>query len=120
MNTTPQTRHWQLAPIDSGSDVVTGVGDINQCIINILGTRKGTDVTRPNFGSDHLDYIDTPEDVLVPNVTREVYLAIKTWEKRAVMERVEFEGNAPHITMSVYWHVATEVAGEIYRTDIAI
>ena len=120
MNTTPQTRHWQLAPIDSGSDVVTGVDDINQCIINILGTRKGTDVTRPTFGSDHLDYIDTPEDVLVPNVTREVYLAIKTWEKRAVMERVEFEGNAPHITMSVYWHVATEVAGEIYRTDIAI
>lgn len=120
MTTTPRTRHWQLAPADAGVDVVSGVDDINLCILNILGTRKGTDVTRPTFGSSHLDYIDTPEDVFVPGVTREVILAIQTWEKRAVIEQVTFSGHTPDITMIVHWRVADEVAGEIYRTDIGL
>lgn len=118
--TVPRTRHWQLAPLKSGSEVVSGVADIDLCILNILGTRKGTDVTRPTFGSDYLDYIDTPEDVFVPNATREVILAIQTWEKRVVVEQVTFAGNAPAITLSVHWRVADDVGGEIYRTDMGL
>lgn len=47
----PISKHWQLAP--EGSGVVQGEDDIDQCIRNILSTRKGADVTRPDFGSDH-------------------------------------------------------------------
>ena len=97
-----------------------GYDDIEQCIFNILSTRKGTDVTRPEFGSNHFDYLDTPEDIFVPNAVREVVLAIQTWEKRAVIDKVEFIGNAPEITMSVYWHAADDAAAEIRRTDIAM
>lgn len=114
------TKHWQLAPADHGSDVVTGVDDIHTCIANILMTRKGSDVLRPTFGSNHLDYIDAPEDVFVPNAVREVVLAIQTWEKRAVVDEVTFAGNAPHIEMTVHWHVADDVAGEIYSTTIGL
>lgn len=117
MTTTPRSRHWQLAPADG---VVQDAADIEQCILNILATRKGTDVCRPTFGSGHHDYIDTPEDVLVPNVVREVVLAVQTWEKRAVVDEVVFAGNAPHITLTVVWRVADAVAGEIYRTDMAL
>ncbi len=75
---------------------------------------------RPDFGSNWFDYIDYPEDEFIPNTVREVILAIQTWEKRAVVEQVTFDGRAPHITMTVHWRVADAVAGEIYRTDIAI
>lgn len=113
---TPISKHWQLAP--GGGGLAQGVDDIDLCIHNILSTRKGSDVTRPDFGSDYFDYIDTPEDVFVPNAVREVVLAIQTWETRAVVDEVTFNGNAPHITMTVRWRVADEVSGEIYDTSV--
>lgn len=61
-----------------------------------------------------------PEDVFIPNCVREVALAIKTWEPRAVLEQVTFAGNAPHIAMTLHWRVADAVAGEVYRTDILL
>ena len=88
------------------------------CIRNILSTRKGSDVLRPEFGSGHFDYLDTPEDVFVPNAVRETVLAIQTWEKRAVVEDVRFDGHAPHMRMTVVWRIADDVAGEIYQTQI--
>ncbi|MDO4247511.1 MAG: GPW/gp25 family protein [Neisseria sp.] len=115
---TPISKHWQLLP--GGSGLAQGVDDIDLCIHNILSTRKGSDVTRPEFGSDYFDYIDTPEDVFVPNAVREVALSIKTWEPRAVLERVSFEGNAPHIMMTVHWRVADDVAGSINTTSVTL
>lgn len=117
---TPRSTHWQLAPLDVSDGVVQGYDDIEQCIFNILSTRKGTDVTRPEFGSNHFDYIDTPEDIFVPNAVREVVLAIQTWEKRAVIDKVEFGGNAPEITMTVHWHVADDAVADIRKTDIPV
>ena len=117
---TPRSKHWQLAPLDVSDGVVQGYDDIEQCIFNILSTRKGTDVTRPEFGSNHFDYIDTPEDIFVPNAVREVVLAIQTWEKRAIIDKVELSGNAPEITMSVHWHVADEVNAQIRMTEIPV
>ena len=115
---TPISKHWQLSP--GGSGLAQGLDDIDLCIHNILSTRKGSDVTRPEFGSDYFDYIDTPEDVFVPNAVREVALAIKTWEPRVVFERVSFEGNAPHIMMTVHWRVADDVAGSINTTSVSL
>ena len=124
---TPRSKHWQLAPLDllsssgaSDGGIVQGFDDIEQCIFNILSTRKGTDVTRPEFGSNYFDYIDAPEDIFVPNAVRVVVLAIQTWEKRAGSDKVEFSGNAPEITMSVHWHAADDVSQEIYTTAIPI
>lgn len=122
----PRSKHWQLAPLEllssggASDGVVQGFDDIEQCIFNILSTRKGTDVTRPDFGSNYFDYIDSPEDIFVPNAVREVVLAIQTWEKRAVIDKVEFSGHAPEITMSVHWHAADDVSKEIFTTAIPI
>lgn len=113
---TPISKHWQLA--QGGHGITQGADDIDLCIHNILSTRKGADVLRPDFGSNHFDYLDTPEDVFVPNVVREVVLAIQTWEKRAVVEDVLVEGNAPHITMKVFWRVADDIASDLYQTQI--
>ncbi len=112
----PISQHWQLA--QGGHGITQGADDIDLCIHNILSTRKGADVFRPNFGSNHFDYLDTPEDIFVPNVVREITLAIQTWEKRAVVERVRFSGNAPHITMIVEWRIADDIVSELYQTQI--
>ena len=112
----PLSQHWQLS--QGGSGITQGADDIGLCIPYILSTRKGSDVLRPEFGSGHFDYLDTPEDVFVPNAVRETVLAIQTWEKRAVVEDVRFDGHAPHMRMTVVWRIADDVAGEIYQTQI--
>ena len=112
----PLSQHWQLS--QGGSGITQGADDIDLCIRNILSTRKGSDVLRPEFGSGHFDYLDTPEDVFVPNAVRETVLAIQTWDTRAVVEEVRFDGHAPHMRMTVVWRIADDVAGEIYQTQI--
>ena len=91
--------------------ITQGADDIDLCIRHILSTRKGSDVLRPDFGSNHFDYLDTPEDVFRPNAVREIVLAVQTWEQRAVVERVLFSGSAPHIQMQVQWRIAAGLSG---------
>jgi Bacteriophage baseplate protein W len=79
---------WSLmldAPGRPGSgigNVVTGVGDVDQCIAIILTTPKGTDVLRPTFGTDLWKYIDAPINDAGPAVVREVTQSITQWEPR--------------------------------------
>ncbi|EXI62234.1 baseplate protein [Mannheimia granulomatis] len=112
---TPQYTHWQIAP--DGVKTIQGEDDLHQCIINILSTRKGTDVLRPDFGSDHFEYIDQPFDIAVPNMVREIFVAIDKWEKRVIVQEVQISGTAPHFFFNVKWCVADDVAKQIYSTE---
>lgn len=116
----PRSQHWQLAP--DGAGITQGADDIDLCIRHILSTRKGSDVLRPDFGSNHFDYLDTPEDVFRPNAVREIVLAVQTWEKRAVVERVSFDGNAPHLFITVEWRIADSLnlaENAVYTTGLS-
>lgn len=108
--------HWQIAP--DGIEHVQGEEDLHQCIRNILSTRKGSDVLRPDFGSDHFDYIDQPYDIAVPNFVREIYIAIEKWEKRVVVQEVHVSGQAPHFNFEIKWSVADDIGRQIYTTEI--
>lgn len=113
------TTHWQLAPHSSTTSVVQGVDDIDLCIVNILSTLKGTDVLLPDFGSDHFQYIDYPEDEAVPNIVREVTQALQKWETRIEIDSVDVEGKAPHFTFTVNWSLTDDVYREIYQTRVS-
>ncbi|MDE4053303.1 GPW/gp25 family protein [Glaesserella parasuis] len=116
MNThTLQHTHWQIAP--EGVESIQGEGDLHQCIINILSTRKGSDVLRPDFGSNHFEYIDQPFDIAVPNMVREIFVAIDKWEKRVVVQEVQISGEAPHFFFTVKWCVAEDIERQIYATE---
>ena len=120
MNTnTILSTHWQLAP-QFELQAVQGVDDIHQCIANILNTLKGTDILRPEFGSDHFQYLDQPEDVALPNMVREITLALKRWETRIEVERVEISGQAPHFELLIFWTLVDDVYREIYQTTVQI
>lgn len=117
MNTnTILSTHWQLAPTEK--QAVQGIDDIHQCITNILNTLKGTDVLRPEFGSDHFRYIDYPEDIALPNMVREITLALQRWENRIEVESVQISGQAPHFELTIYWALVDEVYREIYVTEV--
>lgn len=92
---------------------------MHQCICNILSTRKGSDVLRPDFGSNHFDYLDQPFDVAVPNMVREIFVAIERWEKRVIVQEVLISGEAPHFFFRVQWCVAEDVARQIYTTEVS-
>ncbi|OOS24646.1 GPW/gp25 family protein [Moraxella pluranimalium] len=108
--------HWQIAP--TGVSAIQGEDDLHQCVHNILSTRKGSDVLRPNFGSDHFDYIDYPHDVAIPNIVREIHVALTTWEKRIIVQRVSVTGLAPEFHCLIEWAVADDVARQIYKTEL--
>lgn len=116
MKTTVQHTHWQIAP--QHLDSVQGEDDLHQCIRNILSTCKGTDVLRPTFGSNHFDYIDQPFDLAVPNMVREIFLAIAEWEKRVIVQEVNISGTAPHFAFQIVWAVAEDVERAIYSTEL--
>lgn len=111
-----QHTHWQLPRFDEES--VQGEADLHRCIEQILSTRVGSDVLRPDFGSNHFDYIDQPFDVAVPNMVREIFTAISKWEKRVIVQKVNVEGAAPHFTFQIIWVVAEEVERQIYSTEV--
>lgn len=117
-HTSIQSTHWQLAPITDTAEVVQGIDDIHLCIANILSTQKGTDILRPEFGSDHFRYIDYPEDVAIPNFVREITIALKQWEKRIEIDEVLVEGSAPHFSFTVCWSLVEAVYREIHRTTV--
>ena len=119
MNTNPiHSTHWQLAP-QFAQQTVQSIDDIHQCIGNILNTLKGTDILRPEFGSDHFQYIDQPEDVALPNIVREITLALQRWENRIEVESVQISGQAPHFELLIFWTLVDDVYRELYQTQVA-
>lgn len=110
--------HWQIPPSQQAS--CTGLDDIHQCIKNILITRKGSDILRPTFGSDHFDYIDQPSDSAIPKMVREIWIALTLWEQRIEIERVDITGIAPHFTLTVRWRLNAEIETEILETVLTL
>lgn len=56
----------------------------------ILSTPKGSDVHRPEFGSDIWQFIDKPLNVLtIGKIKAEITDAIETWEPRAKVKEVQ-------------------------------
>lgn len=85
---------------------MTGADDIAQAIRIILSTPKGADPLRPEFGSNLSLYLDWPVNRARPYVIREAVDAIRQWEKRCEVVRVEPVVNAERLTLRVRWRVA--------------
>lgn len=97
--------HWQPA-LGSPGEIVQGLRDIDQAIRIILGTPKGSDPHRPEFGSNLHLYIDWPVNRVVPHLVREAVDAIRQWEPRVSVVTVRAMVEAEHVTLRVVWKVA--------------
>ena len=87
-------RDWSMQ-LDGGlslsgyGHVVENFDDVGQCIRIIVTTPKGSDPLRVRFGCSIFDYLDKPISILHPHAVREITDAIRAWEPRAVVERVD-------------------------------
>jgi len=99
-------RNWQLA-IGQPGDVVTDIGDIDQCIRVILTTPKGSDPLRPDFACDLWRYIDYPLDVAAPHLVREAWDAIEINEPRINLVSITPRlGDAPgQLVLRIVWRL---------------
>lgn len=106
--------HWQPALGTSG-EVVQGLRDIDQAIRIILVTPKGSDPHRPEFGSDLHLYLDWPTHQVRSDLVRETIEAIRRWETRVSVVRVEVQLDAERIILRAIWRVAD---GIVQMTEV--
>ncbi|MDO8771918.1 MAG: GPW/gp25 family protein [Burkholderiaceae bacterium] len=104
--------------------MVTDADDINQCLHIIFLTPKGSDVHRPLFGCDWYKWIDSPVNVARPHIVREITDAIKRWEPRIVLVRVQLlqmdEINMSHKKLVLDWRFADGVAEQMFSSNISL
>lgn len=101
--------HWQPA-LGTPGEAVEGLHDIDQAIRIILSTPRGSDPHRPEFGSDLHRYLDWPVNRVVPHLVREAVIALRQWEPRMELIRVQAHIDGSHITLQVQWKVASGLA----------
>lgn len=102
--------HWQ--PALKSYDLVEAERDIDQAIRVLLGTPKGSDPHRPDFGSNLQLYLDYPIDQAVPHLVRESVEAIRQWEPRCELVKVTPSFEEARITLHVKWQLADGVLRE--------
>ncbi|MGV2287274.1 GPW/gp25 family protein [Trinickia sp. YCB016] len=102
--------HWQ--PALQGFGVVEAQADIDQSIRIILGTPKGSDPHRPDFGSDLQRYLDYPVAQAIPHVVRETVEAVRRWEPRCELVKVIPSSEGSQLTLRVQWKLADGIQRE--------
>ena len=100
---------------DDQNVVITDVDDINQCILNIINTQKGSDPMNPIFGVDLMSYIDKPIQQIGPILIKEILSALNTWEPRIIVDKISYVIDGSQVTIEVLWS-ANNLTGKISNT----
>ncbi|QLP96147.1 MAG: phage baseplate protein [Rhodoblastus sp.] len=120
--------HWQprlgrgapaaLAPL---GEVVVGLDDVEQSILTVVLTEKGSVPGQPEKCCRLAPYIDRRPAIAIPNISREIFDAIAIWEPRVVVDRVAItREDFAHWSFPVFWRLRSDVAREIRRTIIRL
>jgi phage baseplate assembly protein W len=80
---------WQMSTTYPG-DIAQGADDINQSFNIILTTQQGSDPLRFDFGIDLLSLIDTPADVMAPNLVQQIISQCALYETRVDLKTVNY------------------------------
>lgn len=97
-----KTQDWSLSITEAGA-VVQDLADIEQCIFLIVTTAKGSDPLRPEFGTNIFKYLDKPVSVVRPNLVREVFDGLRSWETRIEVIAVTCEVETSQIIITIEW-----------------
>ena len=104
---------------DRVGELVSDVGDVEQCIRVILTTPQGACPHRPLFGSRLHLYLDYPVNSARPHLVREVMTALRQWEPRiqVVGVTVSLVAEAA-LNCLVQWTFAQGLASEYFWTEV--
>lgn len=114
-----QTPNWQVQLGELGG-VVEDLAEIDQAIRIIVATPRGSRPLLPEFGSDCYLSLDAPVTVAAPAIIRDAHEAVRAWEPRAVVERIEPSFNGAGIDLTIYWRPAGDVLGVLRLTEVRL
>ncbi len=109
--------NWSFS-LDAPGEVVEGIDEISQCIIVIIKTQKGSDPTRPDFGSDLFLYIDKPMTEALPKVIKSIVDGVNTWEQRVEVTKVSYSINVGTTDFAIEWR--EKITGQTATTKITV
>lgn len=117
--------HWQPRIGRNGADtlgqIVTGLDDVEQCINTIVLTEKGSVPTQPEKCTRLAPYVDRRPDYAIPNISREIFNAVRIWEPRVVVERVTItQDDFAHFRFPVFWRLRDDVTRTIRQTVVIL
>lgn len=116
--------HWQTRlgrAMPRFGEIVHGIDDLEQAIMTIALTEKGSVPTEPEKCVELRPYLDRRPAYAIPYITRELFDAITLWEPRVVVEEVRVTAeDFDHFHFPVFWRPRGDVAREIIRTVIQL
>lgn len=117
--------HWQPRIGRNGADalgaIVFALDDVEQCIATIVLTEKGSVPTMPEKCTRLAPYIDRRPAFAIPNISREIFDAIRIWEPRVVVERVAIsQEDFSHFRFPVFWRLRGDVTQTVRQTVVIL
>lgn len=110
---------WGISTLGYGV-IAEGIAVIRQSIDIIIRTSKGSDPLRPEFGSNIYRYQDTPMNVAVPNIKREIVQSLAMWEPRIkVMSVTHYFESVSHVIFEITYRVTDEGLIDKIRFDLS-
>lgn len=115
--------HWQMKLAYRGTSgmglIAAGLADLEQAIHTIAMTEKGTVPLAPEKCVRILEWIDRPPDEAIPNIVRELWDGITTWEPRIVVEKVTpMPQSDSHWRFPVFWYPSADVTRQLRLTEV--
>jgi hypothetical protein len=102
-------------------DIVHGYADLEQSIGTIILTEKGSVPLEPEKCTRLMPYIDRRPDIAIPNISREIFDALRIWEPRIIVERVAItQIDFAHFRFPVFWRAAGDVARTLRQTVVLL
>lgn len=96
-----------------------GIADINLCIENILTTPKGSQVSRPDFGSNHLNCLDKPLGLAKLCLIEQISQAISEYEPRVQIVSFDIQIDTSSLIINMQYKLKDDNNTYIYTTNIA-
>lgn len=102
-----QSPAWQISVLGAGN-IEQGLDDIRQCLDLLLRTQKGADPLRPEFGTNIFRLIDSPVNIAIPNVKREIIQAVAMFEQRVEIVSISHILNVSHVIFDITYKVVDD------------
>jgi hypothetical protein len=114
----PTTPYWQLS-LSTPGGVVEGVNDIQQCLIVLINTAKGSDPLRPDFGAGIEKAIDLPASQVAPGLKASILEQVALYEPRAEVLSVNLvQSSVDRVIIRLTWRAKGEALAQIQNLDI--
>jgi uncharacterized protein len=116
----PPIKSWPLAGVDAAGRLGWAADDasVREVMLNILLTRPGERLMRPEFGAGLLDFVHQPNTETTRHlIARVVEKSLARWEPRVVVDRVVVdtsEHDPAEVHLRIFYHLRhTRTPGEL-------